>query len=281
MPFPSLPLEVWQNILELLDILEAIAIFKAHPRFFGAFINSMQGIRFRNAINSYMRSNAVGLPVGPLASFVCSVMRDSSLEFSSLLSWLARRLLPVVLSSIVVNPKLFKDISSTIALKDRGFVSVSSSLSCWAVEMYGQDEIACSISWILLYRASLSGYKSAEFHRACNGMGKCVVVVKAENGRIAVAYNEDGFFTFKRGHTPNLNGFIACVDENGECGEIFHRTISEVGIFNSVGCGPWFGYQSGRCDLVIDDDCHQYENSLSMLGTSYGGPDVNQDALFR
>jgi hypothetical protein len=69
MPIPSLPLEIWQKILELVDIHEAIAFFKAH--FIGAFIESTQGIRFRDAINSYMRSNVVELPVGPLASFVC------------------------------------------------------------------------------------------------------------------------------------------------------------------------------------------------------------------
>jgi hypothetical protein len=83
-------------------------------------------------------------------------------------------------------------------------------------------------------------------------MGKCVVVIKAENdGRIAVAYNEDGFYSFERHCSPNLNGFIACVDENGECGGIFHRTINEVEIVNSVGCGPWFGYKSGICNLAI------------------------------
>jgi hypothetical protein len=28
-----------------------------------------------------------------------------------------------------------------------------------------------------------------------DGVGKCVVAVRAYNGRIAIAYNEDGFFT--------------------------------------------------------------------------------------
>jgi hypothetical protein len=70
MPIPSLPLDIWHKILVLLDIKEAIALSKAYPRFFGAFIESNQGIRFRNAINSYMRSDAVDLPAGPLPSFL-------------------------------------------------------------------------------------------------------------------------------------------------------------------------------------------------------------------
>jgi hypothetical protein len=125
MPIPFLPLELWQKILELLDIPGATAISKAHPRFFGAFIESTQWIRFRNAINSFMRSNTVGLPVGSLPLFICSVMCDSSLKYSGLLTWIARRVNPILSksSSIVVNRKLFKDLSSTIALKDRGFLA--------------------------------------------------------------------------------------------------------------------------------------------------------------
>jgi hypothetical protein len=226
MTITSLTLEIWQKILELLDILEAIAISKAQPRFFGALIESTQRIRFRNAINYFIRSNAVDLPVGPLASFVCSIMRDSSLEFSDLISWSTRKFRPVLTSNIVLNMKLFEDISSTIALKDRGFVSVSSSLSSWAVEMKARDETACFISWILLYRASLSGYKAADFHRACDGMGKCVVVVKADNGRVAAAYNEDGFVS-NGNDSPNLIGFIAYVGEDEGSGRYFIETIAK------------------------------------------------------
>jgi hypothetical protein len=79
-----------------------------------------------------------------------------------------------------VNTQLFKDLSSTIAL----FVSVSSSVNdCWTIEMKAEDGSFASVSWILLYRAYLSGYQAADFHQACD---ECVVV-KAENGRIAAA----------------------------------------------------------------------------------------------
>jgi hypothetical protein len=97
--------------------------------------------------------------------------------------------------------------------------------------------VASSVSWILLYRASLSGYEVADFHRACDGMGKCVVVVKAENGRIAAAYSEDGFSSGV-GRSPDLKGFIASVDENSVCGDIFHRNDLGMGVFNSDGGWP-------------------------------------------
>jgi hypothetical protein len=214
MTLNSLPLDIWYGIILLLDIKEAIALSKAYPRFIGAFIESKQAIRFHNAINSFMRSTAFDFPVGSLASFICSVMRNSSMEYSSLLLWSSRRFRPVLSSSIAENRKLFESLSSIIALKDRGFVSVSSSLSSWAVKMKAEDETACAISWILLYRASISGYEAADFHRACDGMGKCFVFVKAENGRIVAAYNEDGFTSVDESTSPYLNGFIASVVES-------------------------------------------------------------------
>jgi hypothetical protein len=276
MPLPLLPLDIWYEVFVLLDIDEAIAFSKADPRFLGAFIEDKQGIRFKNAINSYMRSTDVRLPVGHLSSFVCRVSRGSSLEFSGLISWLARRCRPTLSSSIVVNRQLFADLSSTIALKDRGFASSSSSVTNWTVEMKAEDGSESSVSWIRLYRASLSGYEANDFHQACDGMGKCVVIVKAVNGRIAAAYNEDGF-TSVYSQPPNLNGFIASVAKDGECGEIFNRNDHKVGIWNYNGSGPIFGN-----DLFISNNCNQNENSNSDLGSSCGrrGLGVNYTTLF-
>jgi hypothetical protein len=251
-----LPIDIWSEILLLLDIKEAIALSKAYPRFIGAFIEAKQAIRFRNAINSYMHSAAVDLPVGPLASFICYLLRRSSLELSSLLSWIARRYRPVLTSSIVVNRKLFEDLSRTIALKDRGFVSVSSSLSNWTFEMRAENEIVCSLSWILLYRASISGYRAADFHRACDGTGKCAFVGKGENGRVSAAYNEDGFTSVYESTSPNLNGFIASINEEGGCGELYHRNGSAMAIWNHSGAGPVFdGIDSIGPDFHISSNC--------------------------
>jgi hypothetical protein len=106
-----------------------------------------------------------------------------------------------------VNIQLFADFSSIIALKDRGFVSVSSSVIDWTVELKTEDGSVSFVSWILLYRSSISGYRADDFHQACDGMGKCVVVVKAENGRIAAAYNEDGFLSDTRSYPQWIHRF--------------------------------------------------------------------------
>jgi hypothetical protein len=143
-----------------------------------------------------------------------------------------------------------------------------------------KDGRISSFSWILLYRASISGYDAADFHQACDGMGKCLVVVKAENGRIAAAYNEDGFYS-DGSDSPNINGFIVSVADDGGCGEIFHRNAQEVGIVNYYWSGPVFG-NGNFADVVIVNNCHRNERCSSRLGTSCGrkGPGVDDKTLF-
>jgi hypothetical protein len=71
--------------------------------------------------------------------------------------------------------------------------------------------------------------------------------------------------------SPNINGFIASIDEDGGCGEIFYRNDEEMGIMNHHLYGPVLG--SGRIggwDLEIYENCHLNDNSMCKLGTSYG-----------
>jgi hypothetical protein len=113
-------------------------------------------------------------------------------------------------------------------------------------------------------------------------MGKCVVVVKAENGRIAAAYNEDGFTSVEFDRSPNLNGFIVSVADDGGCGKIYHRNDHETGVVNHSLFGPAFGSEIlALANLYISNNCPQNEFSYSSLGCSYGrGPGLNQYALF-
>jgi hypothetical protein len=133
----------------LLTIDEAIKFSKVFPQTFGALIEDKDVIRFKNAINS-----------AP-ASLFHRVLNGSAAEFSSFRSWINPRLLK---SGIVPTQKLFPHISSIIAMKDRAFESVSSSLNEWNVSLKAKDERVCSVSWTLVYRASLFGLGAEEFH---------------------------------------------------------------------------------------------------------------------
>jgi hypothetical protein len=259
--FESLPLDIWFDILSLLDIQDARSISIADPRSFGAFIEDKQVIRFRNAFNT-----------APPPPFL-RALYISAAGYSSFSYWLQRRLLR---TCIVPPNKLFVDISARIALKESGFVTTSSSLSDWDVKLKGEDGGVCSFSWKLLYRGSLLGFHVREFHYACDGVGKYVVVVRAENGRIAVAYNEDGFNS-DYSQTANVNGFIVSIEEDGSCGAQFDRNDrEEIGILNHPNVGPYFWI-----DLSISDDCDKFALSCSWLGDAYGeGPEINESTLF-
>jgi hypothetical protein len=88
-----------------------------------------------------------------------------------------------------------------IVSKDKSFLTDSSSLSNWNVTLRASDKSTLSVTWKLIY---CLGFGAREFHQACDGAGKFVVVVKAVNGRISVAYNDDGFFS-DDSMSPNRN----------------------------------------------------------------------------
>jgi hypothetical protein len=137
----------------MLDINAASALYKASPRTFGAFIESKPGIRYLNAMNSdlLLHPNALDSPAGPISSLVCRISRGSSLNYTGLVSWLTRRYRIAISSSIVVNNKLLKGLSSVIGLKDRGFATESSSLTNSTVMLKEGDESSYPVSWLLLY----------------------------------------------------------------------------------------------------------------------------------
>jgi hypothetical protein len=91
--------------------------------------------------------------------------------------------------------------------------------------------------------------------------------VRAENRRIAVAYNEDGFSSVDDWISPNRNGFIVSIEKDGSCGAQFNRNDNRFGVWDLSLCGPAFG---GGHDMCISSDCHESEGSYSFLGISYG-----------
>jgi hypothetical protein len=136
----------------------------------------------------------------------------------------------------------------------------------WALSMKAKDDGECTVSWTLLFRASLFGYEARAFHQACDKEGSCVVVVRVENGRIAVAYNEDGFVRTDLAEcTPDQNGFIVSINEAGSCGAQFDRTEHVLGIYNHPRLGPVF-----NSDLLIRDNCNVNMGSWSEMGEAYG-----------
>jgi hypothetical protein len=112
-------------------------------------------------------------------------------------------------------------------------------------------------------------------------MGNClVVVVQAENGRVSAFYSEDRLVSADVSPSANRNEFIASIDKDGGCGDIFHRNYSRFGAVNARKSGLVFGSLSGPYNLVISDNS-QDEDSWSDLRWAYGEVvDMNEFALF-
>jgi hypothetical protein len=208
-------------------------------------------------------------------------------RYASFQSWLNPRL--AFLESYIISPqKLFPQLSAIIALKrgDRSVAVSSILLSNWNVRLKLRDGRVRTVSWKFIYRASMFGFGADVFHNVCDGRGMCVVVVQADNGRIAEAYAGAGSSS-EYGGFQNVRGFIAKIKEDGNCGELFHRNPSNKGfrrLPSSIeNYGPVFGKIRSRYnayDLAISSNCHDNERSRSVLGGQYGEQGTDKDALF-
>jgi hypothetical protein len=280
MAFDSLVEDVWFGIIGMLTIKESFALYNADPRRFGAFIEENPTIRYRNVMNSAPSTLFLRVVLSG-TDYEKGLAKDYK-EYSLFREWLRRKFLK---SYIAPPSTLFPIISTIIALKDCGFVGVSSIPSDWRVTLKTKDQRVCLASWNLVYRASLFGFDATEFHKACDSHalgGNYVVVVRAENGRIAAAYNRGGFSS-DGGSSSNCNGFIMAIGDDGSCGAQFYRNEEDAGeplagICNFDNYGPVF-----NTDLAIGSNCHENVNSTSRLGMAYGWEDgvrVNPETLF-
>jgi hypothetical protein len=182
---------------------------------------------------------------------------------------------------------LFANVSSRIARKESGFITDSSSLNGWVVSLIARNGRTLPVKWELEYKASRNGFGVKEFHQKCDGEGKYVVVVKAINNRIAIAYNGDGFrFSSSFGqHTANKNGFILSMKQDGSYGTQFDRNAGVgYGIRNFQVYGPMFGFDDLNIMMGGFDDLNIMmggRSAYSYLGSGYGeGPEANDTTLF-
>jgi hypothetical protein len=120
----------------------------------------------------------------------------------------------------------------------------------------------------LLYRGTRDGFKSADFHRCCNGHSPTLTVVLDTDGYIFGGYTPLRWSSRGTWMTdPGLKSFIFTI-KNPRHSEprIFtqHQEANEV--WDHPSCGPTFG---GNHDLCICNDCNTQKTSYSNLGGTY------------
>jgi hypothetical protein len=129
------------------------------------------------------------------------------------------------------------------------------------------------VKWNRLFRASEHAFSSSEFHRLCDNQGPTIVLVQAENGRVAVGYSCVSWNT-QGGEFPNARGFVCSVDPIDSTLRLFKPVPRQC----SIGCygdpyGPWF-----KGAFCIYDSFHTESNSKLVSGFEIG--DVDPLELF-
>jgi hypothetical protein len=98
-----------------------------------------------------------------------------------------------------------------------------------------------SIEWKRLYRGSEHEFSAAAFHRLCNNQGPTIVLVKAENGRVAAAYSCVSWKSEHEYHAEaNPRGFICAIDASNNFAERINSVTRGKSIYQSSYSGPLF-----------------------------------------
>jgi hypothetical protein len=143
-------------------------------------------------------------------------------------------------------------------------ISSSSSITTFAAL-----DSASKIKWDRLYRGSEHGFTAATFHRICDNKGPTVVLIRAENGRVAAGYSCVSW-TSVNSAEENPRGFLCANDTNENSLCLFKGVPRDCRVQQYIDQGP--GFSGG---VYISDACNKNYNSSSNIGTgfdSHGDP---------
>ena len=139
-------------------------------------------------------------------------------------------------------------------------------------------EFPKSQEWKLLYRASIDGFLSKDFHSKCDGMENTLTVIKSESGNVFGGYTGKAWTSGVSEYFTDPNAFIfSLINEEKKSFKVF----CPDGGKHAIGChpswGPTFGLNA-RSDIHIADNSNTsylYTNRTSVcdLGNTYKHPD--------
>ena len=126
---------------------------------------------------------------------------------------------------------------------------------------------------LLLYRASVDGFSSFDFHRKCDGKKKILVLIKARD-YIFGGYSSECFTSRSKkkgtgGTVFSEETFIFSLSNPENRPTKFISINPKESIFDGSYYGPCFG--EGGADILIKSDSNQNDESFSNLGKTYEG----------
>jgi hypothetical protein len=125
-----------------------------------------------------------------------------------------------------------------------------------------------NLKWKLLYRASVDGFRAADFHRKCDNNANTLTIIKTtENyvfgGYTKATWNQHGYGTYQSDSTAFIFSFIN--RENTPLKMEIKSGNYNNAIYSESSYGPTFGGH----DFIISNSSNNNRNSYSNLGHSY------------
>ena len=113
----------------------------------------------------------------------------------------------------------------------------------------------------LLFKASINGFGSSNFHSLCDGKNNTLTLVETTAGRRFGGFT-DAQWDKSSSYKTGSNGFIFSLDNK----EIYYNKNSDYNIYCNSNRGPTFG---GGHDFVICNNCNNSNESYDDSGNSY------------
>jgi hypothetical protein len=217
---------------------------------------------------------------------------DNSINFSAIVEavmprikeWFVQKPFQSTFSAIVNASSVFEKLAEYVVESKKGFRPEARSVySSNENETTFQFEprlryrgikvkryVGIEVKLTLLFRASEHEFLASEFHRLCDRKGPTITLVRADNGRMAAAYNGVDWGR-PWGRASNPQGFLASIvnDPGAIRGYSLQKYAATDGasVYSHPHWGPDFGGS-----LFISNRCNENENSYSFR--------VNPKSLF-
>jgi len=121
------------------------------------------------------------------------------------------------------------------------------------------------IEWKLIYKASLDGFKSNDFHLKCDSKSNTLVIIRSINGNIFGGYTEQDWSGINA-YKSDANAFLfSCLNKKNNSLKI-KCSLEEHAIY----CDPNYMCVFGAGhDICIVNDCNLNTDSFSNIGKTY------------
>jgi hypothetical protein len=126
-------------------------------------------------------------------------------------------------------------------------------------------------TWKLLYKATVDGFGSDQFHQKCNNKGETITVVQSLNGNLFGGYAPQSW-TSRGGYYFDNRAWIFSLTYSQKMTNTGPSHSNTYSIYDASGYGPTFG---GGHDFEIANASNKNRNSYSNLGHSYLEPTGN------